>query len=196
MFYLKTFFASDIEARFLKLYISSVFFLLSIIIKNISSEKVPGEGGRPPLIPPDSYGLIQNLVQVVSCEFCEIFKNTYFENVCEGLSLKRKILTGVSFYNILGFYYERTHNSFTIKELRQIHSVFRTNAFFQLSLSVAKCFIELSLRCCLRVAYYMEALSYRDRLYFVYLSLGLHIGLFMSYLCDLFLHHQFHFYYN
>ena len=196
MFYLKTFFASDIEARFLKLYISSVFFLLSIIIKNISSEKVPGEGDRPPLIPPDSYGLIQNLVQVVSCEFCEIFKNTYFENVCEGLSLKRKILTGVSFYNILGFYYERTHNSFTIKELRQIHSVFRTNAFFQLSLSVAKCFIELSLRCCLRVAYYMEALSYRDRLYFVYLSLGLHIGLFMSYLCDLFLHHQFHFYYT
>ena len=166
------------------------------MIKNFSIEKVPGEGGRPPLISPDSYGLIQNLVQVVSCEFCEIFKSTYFENVCEGLSLKRKILTGVSFYNILGFYYERTHNSFTIKELRQIHSVFRSNAFFQLSLSVAKCFIELSLRCCLRVAYYMEALSYRDRLYFVYLSLGLHIGLFMSYLCDLFFHHQFHFHYN
>ena len=50
---------------------------------------------------------IQNLVQVLSYEFCEIFQNIHFANVCEGLPLKSKIFTGVSFRKILGFYYKR-----------------------------------------------------------------------------------------
>ena len=55
---------------------------------------------------------MQNLVQVLSSEFCEIFKNIYFANVCEGLPLKSKIFTGVSFRKILGFYYKRNRQLF------------------------------------------------------------------------------------
>ena len=44
---------------------------------------------------------------MLSCEFCETFKNIYFANLCEGLFLKSKILTGVSFLKILDFYYKR-----------------------------------------------------------------------------------------
>ena len=47
-------------------------------------------------------------------------------------------------------------------------------AYFQICISVPLSF-----------AYYIEAFSYRDTLYFVYLSLCLRLGLFMSYLCDL-----------
>ena len=35
------------------------------------------------------------------------FKNIYFVNVCEGVPLKSKIFTGVSFRKILAFYYKR-----------------------------------------------------------------------------------------
>ena len=48
----------------------------------------------------------------------------------------------------------------------------------------------------INVAHYTEALSYRDMLYFVYLSLCLRLGLFMSTLCDLFFLNRFHFHYN
>ena len=45
--------------------------------------------------------------QVFYYEFCEIFKNIYFTNVCEGLPLKSKIFTGVSFRKMLDFYYKQ-----------------------------------------------------------------------------------------
>ena len=48
----------------------------------------------------------------------------------------------------------------------------------------------------LSVAYYIETFSYRDTIYFQYLSLCLRLGLFMSYLCDLFCHYHFHFHCN
>ena len=50
--------------------------------------------------------------------------------------------------------------------------------------------VPLSVTCCI------EALSYRDTLYYVYLSLCLRLGLDMSYLCDLFFHYYFHFHCN
>ena len=76
-----------------------------------------------------------------------------------------------------------------------IHAFFIRNTFF-FSLSVAQLFNELSLNCCLSIAYYTEALSYRDMLYFVYLSLYARLRLFMSYLCDLLFHYHFLFHYN
>ena len=50
-----------------------------------------------------------------------------------------------------------------------------------INVSLCLCLSELSLKCCLNVAYYMEGLSYRDMLYFAYLSLCLRVGLFVSY---------------
>ena len=64
-----------------------------------------------------------------------------------------------------------------------LHAFFISNAFFQLSLSVASLFSKLSFKCCLGVAYYIGTLSYRDTLYFLYLSLCLRLGLYISYLC-------------
>ena len=46
----------------------------------------------------------------------------------------------------------------------------------------------MSFKCCQRFAYYIETLSYRDTLYFLYLSLCLRFGLYISYLCDLCCH--------
>ena len=43
---------------------------------------------------------------------CEISKNIYFANVCERLPLKSKIVTGVHFRKILGFYYKRNRQLF------------------------------------------------------------------------------------
>ena len=40
------------------------------------------------------------------------FKNICFVNVCEGLPLKSKIFTGVSFRKILAFYYKRNRQLF------------------------------------------------------------------------------------
>ena len=40
------------------------------------------------------------------------FKNIYFVNVCEGVPLKSKIFTGVSFRKILAFYYKRNRQLF------------------------------------------------------------------------------------
>ena len=74
-----------------------------------------------------------------------------------------------------------------------IYAFFNSQRFFQLSLSVAYNFNELSLKCCLSVAHYIEALSYQDTLYFADLSLYLHFGLFISSLCRLFFHYHFHF---
>ena len=55
---------------------------------------------------------MQNLVQVLSCEFWEIFKNIYFANVCQDLILQSKIFTGISFRKMLGFYYKRNRQLF------------------------------------------------------------------------------------
>ena len=49
---------------------------------------------------------------MLSCEFCKIFENIYFANVCESLPLKNKIFTGVSFRKLLGFYYKRNRQFF------------------------------------------------------------------------------------
>ena len=54
----------------------------------------------------------------------------------------------------------------------------------------------MSLKSFLSVAYYIETLSYRNTLYLLYLCLCLSLGLYMSYLCDLFCHYHFHFHYN
>ena len=54
--------------------------------------------------------------------------------------------------------------------------------FFQLSLSIAFLFNELSFVSSFSVACYIKALSYRNMLCFVYFSLCLHLGLFTSYL--------------
>ena len=63
---------------------------------------------------------------------------------------------------------------------------FISNTFFQLSLSVVKLLNELSFECCSSVAYYIWTLFKRDTLYFVYLCLCLRLGLFVSYLFELF----------
>ena len=82
---------------------------------------------------------IQNLVQVLYCKFCEIFKKIYFANVCESLLLKKKIFTGVSFHKTLGFHLKQ--NSFTMNELRHIFpSKFlnvKIGSFFRIYVAVA-----------------------------------------------------------
>ena len=70
-----------------------------------------------------------------------------------------------------------------------------SNALFQLSLSVAELFNELSLKYCLIVAYYIKTSSYRDMLYCVHLFLCLRLSLFVSSLCDVFFHYLFLFLY-
>ena len=80
--------------------------------------------------------------------------------------------------------------------LKRMHVFFISNEFFSTQLQCCLTFNELSLKCCLSVTYHIEALSYGDTLYFVYLSLCLPLGLFNSYLCDLFFYYHFHFYYN
>ena len=66
------------------------------------------------------------LVQVLCCEFFEIFKNIYFANVCEGLPVKSKIFTGVSFRKVLSFYYKRN---------RQLLYYERTSSYILLKIS-------------------------------------------------------------
>ena len=46
-------------------------------------------------------------------------------------------------------------------------------------------FNELSVNCCLSVAYYIEAMSHLELQYFACLSLCLCLGLFISYLCNI-----------
>ena len=58
--------------------------------------------------------LMQNLVQVLSCEFWEIFKNICFAHACKSLPLKSKIFTGV-LHKVLGFYYKRNRQFFYYK---------------------------------------------------------------------------------
>ena len=83
-----------------------------------------------------------------------------------------------------------------LKYVLGLHDFFISNAFFQLSLSVLT-FEQFEPQMLLiSVAYYREKLSCRDTLLFLYLALCLHLGLYMSYLCDLFCHYHFHFYYN
>ena len=57
-------------------------------------------------------GLQLHWIKNLSGEFCEIFKNNYFANVCEALPLKSKIFTRVSFRKILGFCYKRNRKLF------------------------------------------------------------------------------------
>ena len=60
---------------------------------------------------------------------------------------------------------------------------FITNAFF------ASVLLKFSIN-------YIEAMSYRDTLYFVYLPLCLYLGLYISYLCDLFCHYHYHYHFH
>ena len=92
-----------------------------------------------------SFAIIQNLVEVLPCEFCENFKNIDFENVCEGLPLKNKIFTRVSFRKILGFYYkwnrqlfyyEGTSSYITLKILLRVNRVIFQNPFEFLLLNI------------------------------------------------------------
>ena len=48
---------------------------------------------------------IQHLM--LYCGSCEIFKNIYFANICEGQPLRSKIFRGGFVRNILGFCYKR-----------------------------------------------------------------------------------------
>ena len=77
----------------------------------------------------------------------------------------------------------RIHDFVTVFEATRF---FVSNAFFQLSLSVFQLFIQLSLKCYLSLAFFIYTSCYRDTLYFAYLRLCPRIGLYMSYLCDLF----------
>ena len=49
---------------------------------------------------------------MLSCEFCEIFKDIYFANVCESLPLKNNILSRVSLRKSLDFYYKSNSELF------------------------------------------------------------------------------------
>ena len=65
---------------------------------------------------------------------------------------------------------------------------FISHAFFQLSLSVAWLFYELSFKCCLGgCPIHINIIIMWHFLYLLYLYLFLNLGLFISYLCDLFL---------
>ena len=55
---------------------------------------------------------MQYVIQVLSCEFREIFTKIYFANVCEGLPLKSKIFTGVSLRKNLDFHYKQNRQLF------------------------------------------------------------------------------------
>ena len=59
---------------------------------------------------------------------------------------------------------------------------FSKKRFFQPSLRVAWRFNKLSPKCCLSVAYYIEAMSYQDTLYFLHLSLYLRFGLYVLFI--------------
>ena len=61
-------------------------------------------------------------VKIIFCKFCEIFKNIYFANICEGLSLKNNIFTRVSFRKTFCFYCMAftTFTPFTMNELRHM----------------------------------------------------------------------------
>ena len=50
------------------------------------------------------------------CEFCEIYKNIYFANVCEDLLVKSKIINAVFFRKVLGFYYKQNKEPFYYEE--------------------------------------------------------------------------------
>ena len=63
-----------------------------------------------------------------------------------------------------------------------IHAFFVSNAFFQLSLSVALLCHELSFKCCLT---HISIMILRQFLYLLYLCPCLVLSPFMSYLCDL-----------
>ena len=44
--------------------------------------------------------------------FWNLYKNIYIAKVCEGMPLKSKIFSGVSFCNVLDFYYKRKRKLF------------------------------------------------------------------------------------
>ena len=55
---------------------------------------------------------MKNVIEVLSWEFCEIFKDIFFASVCEDLPLNKKIFIRVSFRKMLGFYYKRNKQTF------------------------------------------------------------------------------------
>ena len=94
-----------------------------------------------------------------SSEFCEIFKDTYFVEYLQTAAC-------------------------------ELPAFFRSNTFFQLSLSVAYVFNELSLQCYLSVVYftfrYCRTETHHVLNVGVFFFFFLHLGLFMSCLCDQF----------
>ena len=68
-----------------------------------------------------------------------------------------------------------------------LHAFFISNTCFQLSLSVAQFFDELSFKCCLGVLNkYKHHHNETVLIFTTFVSMSLDLGLFMSYLCDLF----------
>ena len=61
-------------------------------------------------------------------------KNIYFEKFCEGLPLKSKIFTGVSFGKTFGFYYKRNRQLFYYEGLQRIKQ--QRNVLILVSLSL------------------------------------------------------------
>ena len=68
----------------------------------------------------EAYNLIKYRIwyRCFPVNFLEILKSIYFANICDGMPLKSKIFTGVSFRKILGFSYKRKRQLFYYEELR------------------------------------------------------------------------------
>ena len=84
------------------------------------------------------WNFIKYSIEVLSRQFCKIFKDIYFANVCEDLPLKNKIFTRVFFCKILGFYYkwnrqlfyyEGTLSYVPLKILERVNRVIFQNSF-------------------------------------------------------------------
>ena len=71
---------------------------------------------------------------------------------------------------------------------------FYKQPFFNLALVLLNSFEKLSFKCCLGVAWYTQIL--RRFLHLLYLCPCLDLGLFMSYICNLFFQFRLHFYYD
>ena len=69
---------------------------------------------------------------------------------------------------------------------------YKQRFFFQLRLSVASLFSKLSLKWCLIFLITLRCCLSKTR-YIFYICLFLRLGLYVSYLCDLFWHYYFHF---
>ena len=100
---------------------------------------------------------------MLSCEFCWIFKNIYFTNVCEDLPLKNKMFVRVSFRKILYFYYKWNRQLFyyegtslyvLLKILERVNRIIFQTSFEFLLLNITqqtKIYSKLTTKQCFRV---------------------------------------------